>query len=193
MNWETILCLGDSITIGSRSYLGYPEYCSAYLQEKTGKNWNVVNCAVSSFTVIDLVRYVDKNWINIKESEPQLASIMIGTNDLKFGTSITDFEIAYSLLVLKAKLLVGSKYIVLNKIPTLQDGVMLPYILKMNETAKKYNNFIEHLSKREGLLLNTMPESNDLFLDGVHLNDKGSKEWGICLGETILNLRNADK
>lgn len=41
MNWETLLCMGDSITIGSRSYLGYPEYAGHYLSTETNKKWNV--------------------------------------------------------------------------------------------------------------------------------------------------------
>lgn len=192
MNWETILCLGDSITIGSRSYMGYPEYCGNYLKKKTKKEWNVINCSVAGFKVIDLIRHIDLNWLNIKGSSPLLASIMIGTNDLKSGTSIEDFKIAFDLLVLKAKLLVGSKHIVLNKIPTLQKGVMLPYNSGMNKTAILYNNFIEEFAQQEGLILNTMPESEDLFLDGVHLNAKGSKEWGVNLGNLILELRNAN-
>ena len=193
MNWETILCLGDSITIGSRSYLGYPEYCSAELAEETTKSWNVVNCAVSGFTVIDLVRHVDLNWTNIKDQEPLLASIMIGTNDLKSKTPIEEFEIAYTLLVLKTKLLTGSKHIILNKIPLLQSGVMLPYNLEMNETVHSYNEFIEQLAQKEDLILNSMPESNDLFLDGVHLNDVGSKIWGKKLANRILELRYAGR
>lgn len=190
MNWETILCLGDSITIGSRSYLGYPEYCAASLSKKTSKSWNVVNCAVAGFTIIDLVRHIDRNWSNIREQGPLIASIMIGTNDLKSNTPTREFEIAYTLLILKTKLLIGSHHIVLNKIPLLQKGVMLPYSLKMNKMAQAYNEIIQQLSKREGLMLNTMPESNDFFLDGVHLNELGSRIWGENLTDRILELRN---
>lgn len=193
MNWETILCLGDSITIGSRSYLGYPEYCVGILTKKTTKNWNVINCSVAGFTVIDLVRYIDQNWSNIKGQGPLMASIMIGTNDIKSNTPLWEFEIAYSLMLLKTKLIVGSNHIVLNKIPLLQKGVMLPYSLKMNKTIIAYNEIIEKLSQREGVILNSMPESSDIFLDGVHLNDLGSSLWGEALSDKIMELRNGEE
>jgi lysophospholipase L1-like esterase len=135
---------------------------------------------------------VDKNWEHLRESKPQLVSIMIGTNDLKSGTTIRDFEIAFSLLVLKARLLVGTKHIVLNKIPLLHKGVMLPYNSGMNETVHDYNNLIDRLAKREGLHLNTMPQAMNFFIDGVHLNNDGSRKWGETLANLILDLRNAD-
>jgi lysophospholipase L1-like esterase len=61
MNWETLLCLGDSITIGARSYLGYPDYAADYLKQKTNKNWLAVNYAVSGYTTIQLARHMVTN------------------------------------------------------------------------------------------------------------------------------------
>ena len=122
-----------------------------------------------------------------------MASIMIGTNDIKSNTPLWEFEIAYSLMLLKTKLIVGSNHIVLNKIPLLQKGVMLPYSLKMNKTIIAYNEIIEKLSQREGVILNSMPESSDIFLDGVHLNDLGSSLWGEALSDKIMELRNGEE
>ncbi|WNJ19040.1 SGNH/GDSL hydrolase family protein [Pontibacter sp. G13] len=189
MNWETLLCLGDSITIGARSYLGYPEYCGNFLKNETAKDWNVVNCAVSGYTTIDLVQHIDKNWSHLNETKPELISLMIGTNDLKKNTSFSDFQIAFSLLLIKVKLLVKSRNIILNKIPSLRSGVMLPYNLSMNEMGIQYNNWISEIAKSHGLMLNEMPESDDLFFDGVHLNQKGSELWGKHLSQKILELR----
>ena len=190
MNWETILCLGDSITIGSRCYLGYPEYCGNFLNNKTHKHWNVMNHAVSGFTTIDLVRHMDSNWSNLKDLNPEAISIMIGTNDLKSKTTIADFDIAYRQLIIKSRLLVNSNNIIIHKIPLLQSGVMLPYNLKMNDIINDYNNTIIQIAESEELILNDMDSYPEYYYDGVHLNSKGSKAWGKILSEIILGLRN---
>ncbi len=46
MNWETLMCFGDSITIGARSYCGYPEYAGNYLEKELGNKWNIINHAI---------------------------------------------------------------------------------------------------------------------------------------------------
>ncbi len=65
MNWETLMCFGDSITIGARSYCGYPEYTGFSLQKELGNYWNVINHAISGHTAIDLNRYITVNFHNL--------------------------------------------------------------------------------------------------------------------------------
>lgn len=191
MKWETILCLGDSITIGSRSYLGYPEYCGAYLTEKTNQQWNVVNHAEARFTTIDLARWIDAHWSNLVQVNPEIISIMIGTNDIKSSTPGEEFRIAYEQVIIKSYLLIKNQNIILNEIPHLQDGVMLPYHLKMNDQIDSYNKIIQDIAEKEGLMIHRLNASANHFYDGVHLNDHGSKAWGEQLGEKIIQIRKA--
>ena len=83
MNWQTILFLGDSITIGSRSYLGYPEIVGSILSNKLKNSWNVINHATSGFTAIDLARSIDLSMTNYISLKPGLITILVGTNDVK--------------------------------------------------------------------------------------------------------------
>jgi lysophospholipase L1-like esterase len=189
MNWETLLCLGDSITIGSRSYLGYPEYCGSLLSEKTSKNWNVINHAVAGFTTIDLVRSIDKSIANLKTVKPEFITILIGTNDLKSKTSSENFKLAFNQLLTKAQLIIGNKNILVLEIPELLDGVMLPYKTEMNKTVLEYNNIIKEIVEKEGVMHMNMHTEPSQFYDGVHLNDFGSKEWAKKICNYILNLR----
>ena len=189
MNWETILSLGDSITIGARSYIGYPEFCGNHLNNLTNKNWNIINHAVSGFTTIDLARLVDKDFAMLSIAKPDVATLLIGTNDLKKGTSISNFKIAYELLLLKIKLITNHNNIILIKIPLLQEGVMLPYKIKMNDKVKYYNEVIQEISKREGLLLHDFSSKPEFFFDGVHLNETGSENWGLQLAQIIHKMR----
>lgn len=189
MNWETLMCIGDSITIGSRSYLGYPEQCAHYLSLKTNKDWNVYNCAKAGFTSIDLVRHMDSVWGDLTLVKPDILSIMIGTNDLKTNTSLEDFNIAFKQLVIKSILIVGNSNIVLCKIPLLQKGVMLPYKREMNEKLALFNESIEEIAESKDLFLLEILSEPDHFFDGVHINSKGAAVWGKQLGDFILNLR----
>jgi len=189
MNWETITCLGDSITIGSRSTLGYPEYCGFFLSKKTKKKWNVVNHATAGFTSIDLARSITRNFSDLKVAAPQIATIMIGTNDLKSNTLIFDFEIAYTQVLLKASFIVGAQNIILIEIPELMQGVMLPYKISMNKRVQEYNELIRKIGEREGLPVVKMESGPEDFYDGVHLNNQGSKSWGKQIADIITNMR----
>lgn len=189
MNWETLLCTGDSITIGSRSYIGYPEYCGDFLSRETKKNWNVLNHAVAGYTTIDLLRSIDKNYYNLKSAGPNLATILIGTNDLKSDTSVELFEIAYGLLVTKIRLIVGNVNVVLIEIPKLSNGVMLPYNIKMNSMITEYNKVIRSIANKNGLHCIELYCEDSFFYDGVHLNELGSKQVGKQLSDFILKLR----
>lgn len=189
MNWETIMCFGDSITIGARSLLAYPEYCGHMLSEQTRKQWNVVNHATSGFTTIDLCRSVTNNFYNLKQFKPEIITLMIGTNDLKCKTSHSDFTIAYQQLLIKLRLIIGNSNIILLEIPELKEGVMLPYKVSMNKMVESYNSIIHELGDRMNFSVKAMTSSEDDFYDGVHLNDNGSKRWGKQLAEMILAER----
>src|SRR6185369_15883500 len=108
MNWETYIAFGDSITIGARTYLGYPEHVGKLLEQTTKKKWNVINHAESGYTAADLLRSIDRNLQNLKGDTSSISTLLIGTNDVKLGTDVNDFEIAYSLLLLKIKLICGT-------------------------------------------------------------------------------------
>ncbi len=189
MNWETLLSVGDSITIGSRSYLGYPEYCGWFLSGETKKKWNVINHAVAGYTNIDLVRSIDKNYQNLKSAKPDIATILIGTNDLKSNTSLKPFKLTYEQLVIKIQLIVGNNNIVVIEIPKLMNDVMLPYNIEMNSLIVEYNKIINSIARENGLKHIELSYSESLFYDGVHLNELGSENIGMQLSNYILKLR----
>lgn len=188
-NWETLLCLGDSITIGARSYLGYPDHCAAFLSKRTGRSWNVMNHAVNGFRVIDLARELDLRWPAIKACAPSICTIMIGTNDLKGPTSSNDFAIAYTALVLKARLLMGNLHVMLFEIPPLGEDMMLPYRSDMLEPLATFNGIIRRIAEEQNVYLQRMEVEPDHYFDGVHLSMRGAEHWGEQLSEKILSLR----
>lgn len=191
MNWETILSIGDSLTIGSRSYLGYPEYCGDFLSKQTNKSWNVLNHSEAGYTTIDLARSIDKNFTNLKTAKPDIVTILIGTNDLKLNTSLKIFRIAYEQLVTKTRLIVGNNNILLLEIPMLRNGVMLPYNIAMNNLITEYNEIISVIAKENQLIYIQLKYGETFFYDGVHLNESGCENIGKQISDRIIELRRA--
>lgn len=189
MNWETILSFGDSLTIGSRSYLSYPEYCGEFLSQQTHKKWNVLNHAVAGYTTIDLTRSIDKNFAGLKTAKPDIITILIGTNDLKSNTSLNIFRIAYEQLVTKAKLIVGNNNIMLLEIPALRNNVMLPYNIAMNNLVIQFNLIIKTIANENQIIYTKLKFEDTYFYDGVHLNELGCENIGQQIADNIVNLR----
>ncbi|HET6245060.1 MAG TPA: SGNH/GDSL hydrolase family protein, partial [Bacteroidia bacterium] len=170
MNWETLMCFGDSITIGARSYCGYPEYAGNLLEKKLGNNWNVINLAVCGYTAMDLARYISSNFSNLKQFEPGIISILIGTNDVKKNTLPSDFEIAYRQVILKALLLSCNRNVVLIKLPFFPKNVAYPYNFGMNNKVDSCNEIIDQLAVNYNLRAMEFHLNDADLFDGVHLN-----------------------
>lgn len=186
MNWETLLCLGDSITIGARSYAGYPEYTAHYLSLALEKDWNVLNCAVSGYTAIDICRHFDLQLSNLSALKPDFATVLIGTNDVKKGTSEENYRLALRLLLLKCKLLLGNQNFVVLSIPELAAGIKYPYTLRMNTGIGAFNRIIEEETAATGVRNLRLRLEPDDFFDGVHLNEAGCKSVGKQITQIIL-------
>ena len=186
MNWETLLSWGDSITIGARSYLAYPEYAGQSLSQPTRKQWHTPIHATCGYTVCDLNRSLTSQLQSFVELKPSFLTIMIGTNDLKSPTAIEPFRIAYRQLLIKAHMVCSSQQILILAVPELKRGVMYPYQFGMNSTIMRFNEVIGELAEEFGVrMISANLDDEDLF-DGVHLNESGSKNVGQQVADFIL-------
>ena len=189
MNWETILCLGDSITFGARSYLGYPEYTGALLEASLGKSWNIVNHAVNGYTAIDLNRSVSQHYAALHAHQPLLTTILIGTNDAKTGTPVEEYQIALEQLIVKAVLLTENRHVLLLHIPTFPGGVAYPFTTEMNATIEQYNTVIDTLATKHKLPSLTLQLEPGHVPDGVHLGREGCQHVAQQLAHYVLKER----
>lgn len=186
MNWETYVSIGDSITKGARTYLGYPEKTANQLKEKLKSNWNVINISENGNTTIDIVRLIDRYYNYLAEIKPGITTILIGTNDVKNGTSAEDFEIAYEALVLKARLFTQKNNVILIEIPEFTEGVSYPYNYGMNDKVRTFNTKIKQLAESYNQRsFRFMLDERD-FSDGVHLNEHGVANCATQLSFLIL-------
>lgn len=192
MNWETYIAFGDSITIGARTYLGYPELVGNKLSDRLNKQWNVINHSVSGFKAIDLARNIDKHFSSLLEHKSSITSILIGTNDIKEKTSVEDFEIALNQIIIKTKLLTTNKNVILFLIPEFHKGIMYPYSIEMNETISLLNKVISQLAKKHELRMLELKHTEKDFLDGVHLNRSGIENFSDQISKYILKDKGID-
>ena len=189
MNWETYIAFGDSITIGARTYLGYPELVGNTLQKQLKKPWNVVNYSVNGYKAIDLARQIDMNYSNLKEENASVSSILIGTNDIKEGVPLADYEVALNQIVLKVKLLTLNKNVVLFFLPPFENGVAYPYTVEMNKDIETYNTLISKVAEEHDIKTLKLELTGEHFIDGVHLNDPGNREVSKEVAKYILHER----
>lgn len=192
MNWETYIAFGDSITIGARTYLGYPELVGDKLSGRLNKHWNVINHSVSGFKAIDLARYIDKHFSSLQEHKSSVTSILIGTNDIKEKTTVEDFKIALNQIIIKTKFLTVNKNVIIFSIPSFHKGIMYPYSIEMNDTISIFNKAINQLAKDHDLQVLELNHTEKDFLDGVHLNQSGIENFSDQISKYILKDKGMD-
>jgi lysophospholipase L1-like esterase len=192
MNWETYIAFGDSITIGARTYLGYPELVGNKLSNRLNKQWNVINHSVSGFKAIDLARYIDKHFSSLQEHKSSVTSILIGTNDIKEKTTLEDFKIALNQIIIKTKFLTLNKNVIIFSIPSFHKGIMYPYSIEMNDTITIFNIAINQLAKDHDLRVLELNHTEKDFLDGVHLNQSGIENFSDQISKFILKDKGMD-
>lgn len=187
MNWETYISIGDSITLGARTYMSYPEKIAHSLKQVLKKDWNIINISENGYRVIDILRLIDRSYGNIVTQLSGITTILIGTNDAKDKTNVIDFRIAYNLLVLKAKLFTQKGNVILIKIPKFPVGIMYPYNYKMNDLIDNFNSIIHETGEEHGIRIFEFILEKDDFFDGVHLSEQGVDNCASQLLEFILH------
>ena len=80
MNYQKMVCWGDSQTFGARSYGCYPMYLAKILNADTRYAWQTLNFSTNGHTVRDLWFRVSNELLML--SDVFQACILIGANDV---------------------------------------------------------------------------------------------------------------
>ncbi len=181
--------MGDSITHGARTYAGYPEVAAHLLGQRTPVKWLAWNFAWNGYRAVDLLRALDEHRAGIAQFAPSLCTIMIGTNDAKAGVPVERYALVMDQLVSKARLLTQNRNVLLLGVPRLAPGMSLPYNAGMNENIEAYNTALRSIASAADCGFLELVTSEDLFVDGVHLNDRGVDALATQLRDHILRTR----
>ncbi len=186
MNYQNVLCLGDSQTFGARSYGCYPLYLADILEQKTPYIWRVINRSTNGHTARDL-------WFRVNyEAEPikdtYQACILIGTNDVAENKDIGIFEKYYKQIVVTL-LVKGYRSIYCGQIPPIfADG----HVFFKKGSADRINDFnhcIENIvsSFERVNFVELSGLDRSCYEDPVHFNEKGNQQVANCFADAIVS------
>lgn len=153
--------------------MGYPEYLSRILREKTGMLWPAVNCGVNGETTLQILRRADRQLREFTDVE--IWCLCAGMNDCRVGTSVEIFRETYRQL-LERFLVMGKKLFVATMPEISRDRGHLPYTKESVKLWGPLTDATVELTKEFGyplVDLMNMPEDETMMADSVHPTDKG--------------------
>jgi len=178
--YNNILCLGDSLAFGARTYGCFPLYLAHQLESYVGslkdKNhcyYRVITKAVSGFTARDLY-FKLCNEINEVE-DTYLTCLLIGTNDCRCQSDETLFGYYLKQIILALKIK-GMKQIYVGSIPPIYNVADPFYPQTVHSFRKTLNKKIEEVVNDfpSVFLVDTSPLEPKHYVDSVHFNEDGN-------------------
>jgi lysophospholipase L1-like esterase len=187
MNYQNLICFGDSQTFGARSYGCYPLFLAKFLSEDTPYHWRTINRSDNGYTARDL-------WFKINQeidsvSDTFICCLLIGTNDVGNGTDIELFGEYYT-QILRTLVIKRFKVIVCGEIPPIfPDGhsffeqhtsaLRLEYNKTLQQAVAKFPKArtvsLDHLTR-------------DDYEDPVHFNEKGNISVARAFAKVVSTL-----
>jgi lysophospholipase L1-like esterase len=184
MQYQNILCLGDSQTFGARSYGCYPLYLAQALSRQTPYQWRAINRSVNGYTARDLWFMANTECAAIADTFQ--ACLLIGTNDVGNATPLDLFE-EYYRQILRCLAIHRFKAVFCGEIPPIQaDGhVFFP---RASAAARAmYNQAIERVIKEfpNAVWVPMHGLEADCYVDPVHFNELGNQRVAAAFGNVI--------
>ena len=190
MIYGSILCIGDSLTYGSRETYrrDYPFYLSRILSERYGQDWVAVAEGIPVETSSELAT---RAYRTIKKY-PECFEVVIlcGTNDTKDHIQHPAWVYAENIehILRVCRVLKRKPY--LCSIPDMVGFGAPDYSVRGKKRIAQYNADLRKLGRRQSVPvveLTRFPAS--AYSDGVHLNTKGYELVAKRVAEAIVAER----
>lgn len=174
MNYQRLVCWGDSQTFGARSYGCYPLYLARILSERSRYQWQATNFSDNGHTARDL-------WFRLGSELPltsdcHQACILIGTNDVGNTTPLALFE-EYYRQILTTLQMHRFKVVYCGEIPPIFADGHAFFARETSGARRQYNACVERAIAESPIArLVQFPElSSDCYTDPVHFNEAGNR------------------
>lgn len=187
MDYQKIVCWGDSQTFGARSYGCYPLYLAKILNAETRYVWRAINFSTNGHTARDL-------WFRLG---PELATlqdiyqacILIGTNDVGNGSDLDLFEEYYRQSLTSLELS-GIRVAYCGEIPPIWTDGHAFFPTETSARREDYNLRLRQVVEGSSIArLVTFPDlSIDCYTDPVHLNEKGNAAIARAFANAIVRF-----
>ena len=189
MLYGTILCLGDSMTFGARSPIGYPEYLGP-MMSRSNVEWVALNRGISGQTTRQILDRAPAAVQQLNSfSGPKWCVVMAGTNDSKGrGLPLHEWEMLYR-QILHWPLRFGIP-LALCTYPSVDHKMMPDFSATSNkwlsEASSRVRNIVDELEQKNTVSLVELEGFPVEYLcDGVHLNKGGYLEMANRVATSI--------
>lgn len=183
MNYQNVLCLGDSQTFGARSYGCYPLHLASILTERTAYEWRTINHSVNGYTARDLWFLTNENIDGVVDTYQ--CCLLIGTNDVGNKTPVHLFK-EYYRQILRTLRIKRYKAIYCGEIPPIHADGHVFFDRPSAELRLEYNaairQLIEETPQARFVPMKELPRST--YVDPVHFNEEGN----ILVAESFADI-----
>jgi lysophospholipase L1-like esterase len=186
----TIAFMGDSLTSDREGYFNIIKKCFTNYS-----NYEFIDAAVSGYRTNDTVEYINSRMAG---QQPDIVSIMLGTNDInRYGAIAADQirgmeNYAVNMRQIIEKIKENGAEIILNTIPPINRDI--------GEYVGQYNQCLADLSREYKTAFNDMSSEyekypiQDLVIeDNLHLNETSQKMLAIHLLPILHGLITCNK
>jgi lysophospholipase L1-like esterase len=184
MNYQKIICLGDSQTFGARTYGCYPLYLAQMLDSRTRYMWQAINFSTNGHTARDLWFRVGQELNYVKDVHQ--ACILIGTNDVGNSTPEELFE-EYYRQILNALRINHFRSVFCGEIPPIWPDGHAFFSSETKDRRNTYNIAIKRCVESSSIarLVEFPTLSSECFVDPIHFHESGNKAVALAFADAI--------
>lgn len=186
MNYQRVVCWGDSQTYGARTYGCYPLHLVRLLNRDTRYIWNALPLCQNGHTVRDLWFRLCEDLLRVKDTCQ--ACVLIGANDVGNQTPLPLFQEYYK-QALDALAISGFRVVHCGEIPAIFPDGHAYFSSDTEGRRQDYNSVIDEIVTESTIArLVRFPELGDShFVDPVHFSEDGNIAVATSFAESIRN------
>lgn len=186
MDYQKLVCWGDSQTFGARSYGCYPLYLGQFLNADTRYKWQVFSRATNGHTARDL--WFRQSEDVLKLADVHQACVLIGTNDVGAGSPLEVFGEYYRQLI-GALEISGYRVVYCGEIPPIWPDGHAFFSRESEERRPAYNDCLREVVQASPIakLVTLADLGAECYTDPVHLNEAGNREIARRYAKAIMD------
>lgn len=185
MNYQNLLCLGDSQTNGARSYDCYPLHLIRMLSEDTPYAWRAIPLCVNGYTARDLWFVANREIDTIADTYQ--ACLLIGANDVGEGKDVELFA-EYYRQILRVLLIKRYKAVFCGEVPPIFPDGHVFFNRDCLARREQFNQAIRAVVAKhpQAALVKLDHLTREMYEDPVHFNHQGNVIVAKAFEEVIL-------
>ena len=196
-----VACIGNSITDGYGMDMADVNAYPAQLQRMLGTGYKVRNFGRSGRTMLNkgnLPYMKEKTWAEAKAYNPDIAIVMLGTNDTKninWDNYGSEFSADMQQMIDELKALPSNPTVMLcTPIQSYKTEVSKNWQIRDSVMTNEIIPIIKKLAKKNKLtLINLNPvvqmNKEEMMADGVHPTPKGAAKMAKTVAESIREVK----